>query len=190
MLTLLGIFVLILAGQGLELPLDVLSRDQSLSGRIPIWLYVLGQLDEPLIFGLGYITGYQETFYPDIYKIFGPEFFHIHNGFLDTYIGLGLTGLSLFLFLALSALCNAVSFVKSNDPDFRDLGRVAMVIILYYLFSSFTDVMLSRGGNPIFPVSFLLIATIIVQRRRRRSLRFGRNAQMMRSKTKPIELEV
>ena len=170
--------VSIFAGQN-ELPLGIFSRDLTLSGRTPVWFYVLDQLNWPLLFGLGYVTGYEEILYPAISQLFGPEFHHVHNGFLDTYIGLGLVGLSLFLFLALSALRNAIWFVKSDDPNFRDLGRAAVVLILFSLLSSWTEVTLSRPGNSIFPMSFLFIATIIVNRQRR-VLSFGDTSTVKR----------
>jgi O-antigen ligase len=163
-LSLFGIFVLIFVDQNFELTLNIIGRDPTLSGRVQVWNYIFNQLNEPLFFGLGYGTGYGIIIRPGVSEAFGNSFSTPHNGFLDIYIGLGLVGLSLYLLLVLSALHNAISFLKSSDPDFRDLGRVALVLILFCLLSSLTDATLFYGGNPIFPTSFLLIATVIIHR--------------------------
>ena len=56
---LFGIFVSVLVGQS-DLTFTLLDRDPTLSGRTTVWLFVLDHLEQPLFFGLGYITGYQE----------------------------------------------------------------------------------------------------------------------------------
>jgi len=118
---------------------DLLSRDATLTGRVPFWAYLWSHLDHPLLLGLGYATGYQYFFWPSVYQLFGPSFPNAHNGFLDLYIGLGLLGLLVFISLIIQALASAARLRRSTNPHLSLLGRIGIMIIVMWIILSLTE---------------------------------------------------
>lgn len=79
--------------------LVALGRSSSLSGRIPLWQYVLQQIGDRPIRGYGFSafwSSWQGERVSDAVN-WGNAVPHAHNGFLEVWLGLGIVGLGIIL---------------------------------------------------------------------------------------------
>jgi O-antigen ligase len=167
MIAILWIVVVASDGSGVESALEqFLGRDLTLTGRVPVWEYILSMVNNPLWFGLGYHTGFDVNIAPILSQIFGPVFSDPHNGYIDTYVSLGVVGLSFFLFITFWALFNACRLLSCKNYDLKMLAQCAFGLVIFYLLASLTESVLSIGAKPIFVNCFTFVAAMIVNGRR------------------------
>lgn len=171
-IAIIPVAVLVVAGvSNQEIFNMVFARDMSLSGRVPFWEYILSNVDNPLLIGLGYSTGFEYYVYraEDVQINFGEAFSSAHNGYLDWYLAFGLFGLCLIGSLMIQAFISASSLMRSTNPDLRLLARVAIVMLTLLLLTSLTESYLTLP-TVVFENSFLFVAAVIL---RGRNLRKG-----------------
>jgi exopolysaccharide production protein ExoQ len=100
--------ILLIIGSGLTLVLmdnesvaGVLGRSSNLTGRTQIWSLVLSKISERPVLGYGY-SGFwygssSESFAVDQAFGFGTSIMYSHNGYLETFLNLGVVGFFLVL---------------------------------------------------------------------------------------------
>jgi O-antigen ligase len=143
-LTTLGVAVGLLAVAGIGAlffvsadGLAALGRKSDLSGRTPLWSLALGSIASRPIAGYGF-QGFwnvaEQSF--RLRSIIGWDAPHAHNAYIDTALQLGLPGLALYLFVALSSMKKAVGYARLNNDPGR---RWPLVIIVFCLLYGFTE---------------------------------------------------
>jgi exopolysaccharide production protein ExoQ len=132
--------------------LESAGRDSTLTGRTDLWIDVLSLDPQPL---LG--AGFESFFLGERLEVLWAKYWwhpnESHNGFLETYLTLGIVGLGLLAWLMVSGYRNAMNLYR-RDPASGSL-RLAFLIIapIYNMTEAAFKVM-----NPVWIV-FLLAAT-------------------------------
>jgi O-antigen ligase len=113
--------------------LDILGKDASLSGRVPLWTSAfVSALKRPLL-GYGYAafwTGLQG----ESLNIFLSTHFLIYqaqNGLLEVWLEIGLVGVVLVIATFISALRNAVTCFRFGDPEAARwyVGMIVLTVV-------------------------------------------------------------
>lgn len=138
--------------------LKLLGRDASLTERTPLWaeLRRWGQLNP--ILGTGFESFWLGERREKIWKILRWNASQAHNGYLETYLNLGLVGLSLLLCL-LSATYAKTRRALVNDYWF---GRFRFSFLFAILAYNWTEASL-YGLHPVFFMFFLIAIDYPVQ---------------------------
>jgi exopolysaccharide production protein ExoQ len=129
--------------------LNTLERDPTLTGRIPVWIFVISKLMERPLLGYG-----REAFWApnSSFAIQAGQTVtsrgwvtpHAHNGFLDIALDVGLIGLSLFLMTLF------VTFVRSLKQAYtaRYLEEMwPLAFLCFLVMNNVTESFLLRGPN-------------------------------------------
>ncbi|EPX85734.1 O-antigen polymerase [Salipiger mucosus DSM 16094] len=100
--------VLIMAGLGIGLLplLEMLGKDATLTGRVPLWALVDPEIAARPLLGYGYGVFWSEAS-PEAWMIWEKILWqapHAHNGYRDLLLGVGIPGLVLFVVLTVRAL--------------------------------------------------------------------------------------
>ena len=124
-----------------ELILGLIGKDITLTGRTDFWPQVIEAILKRPIAGYGYEGFWQpwrDAENPAT-AIINPGGFipqHSHNGFLDLGLGLGMIGLTLFLFSLVQVLYQASLYVKrSRSPE----AIVPFLILTFILIKNFSE---------------------------------------------------
>lgn len=118
-----------------------------LTGRIPLWLFVVDRtLEQPLI-GLGIEGLFGPSIEADLLLSLGWIPDHAHNGLLDLWAELGFVGLFLFLmsFLAFTLSIPRARPWVSEDTIF--MVRFSVLIVLMLILMNVTESNLYRSSN-------------------------------------------
>lgn len=97
--------------------LDILGRDNSLTGRLPLWAIILEEIASQPIFGFGYGAFWNSGEADRIRDTIGWRAPNAHNGFLEVLLGLGLVGGTFFLIGLLRNLVLAVRAARGAEPE-------------------------------------------------------------------------
>jgi exopolysaccharide production protein ExoQ len=138
-----------------------LGRDPNLTGRTEIWENLLKLHTNPLV-GTGYQTFWIGPRLEEVWRLCG----HIneaHNGYLDTYLQLGLIGLGLLLYILVTSymtICRRLD----QGTELASFSAAMWTLLLFYCITeaAFIDGMMW--------MVFLLV-TIVVQRPKRQVVR-------------------
>ncbi|MCT7986622.1 O-antigen ligase family protein [Laspinema sp. A4] len=129
---------------------DVLDKDMTLNGRIPLWTNLIYAVAKQPLFGYGYKGFWQSWRGPEnpaapyATSDFGWVAHHGHNGFIDVMIDFGWVGF----------LCFFISFVRNLALGVMYMIRyknsealIPLVILTYILMSNLaqSDLIVSRG---------------------------------------------
>lgn len=109
------------------------SRDQSLTGRLPLWQIVWDYIRARPLWGYGYGAFWlQETFGPSVSVMAGWEVPHAHNGFLDLWLELGLIGLVLGVLLLITSLVFWIRiYLQTGVPEALFWSTIGGFFLLY-----------------------------------------------------------
>ncbi len=130
----LGIIIaaIILAALNLERILGLLGRNASLSGRIPMWTYLLqNAVKQHPILGYGYdafwnLQGFREQMTPVMG--FSLEVSQSDNGFMEILLHLGLVGIIVLFGLIVLGFIRSIKYFRKN----RTLTSAFPMILLIY----------------------------------------------------------
>jgi exopolysaccharide production protein ExoQ len=106
-----GVIVVLGHVQGI---LGGLGRDQTLTGRLPLWGLVIGKIFARPIFGYGYSAFWTSSEGDRIRGVIGWDAPHAHNGFLETTLGIGLIGSIVLIIGMLKNLKLAIGAVREG----------------------------------------------------------------------------
>lgn len=118
----------------------LLGRDPTLTTRVPMWYSLLAMAGNPW-FGVGYESFWLGARLPVLLEMFGVK--QAHNGYLETYLNIGLVGLILMVALMLSALVNVRNHMKT-EYGFSVLRLTLVVVVAVY---SWTEAVLYGVSN-------------------------------------------
>ena len=120
----------------LETAVESTGRDMTFTGRTNIWSFAISKANQP-VFGYGFLGFWNEKRRLEAYNSFGYSPPHGHNGFLDTYLNLGLVGLSLIAIMIFFAYKRIFGLIKI-DHYYGSLWLVLLTGVLFAdLFESF-----------------------------------------------------
>ncbi len=131
---------------------NVLGRDLELTGRVDVWATLIGLARRPVI-GAGY-ESFWLTSNP-ITETFGLN--QAHNGYLETYLNLGLVGLGLLVLSIGSAI---VKNIRSASLDFA-FSYLRLTLVIVIIFYNLTEAMYHGVNNlwVLFLVSAITVET-------------------------------
>jgi len=110
--------------------LTTLGRDVTLTGRIPLWEYLLG-MDLNVWFGTGYESFWLGDRLQDIWEMHWWMPNQAHNGFLEAYLNLGRIGLFLIIGILFLAYRKAIKGLE-DDYDFAIFSITVLFIIIVF----------------------------------------------------------
>ena len=124
--------------------LSMLSRDSSLTGRLPLWHEVkLEILDRPML-GSGF-AAFWTTPQADRYRdILGWDAPNAHNGFLDTALGLGCIGLAVLAMQLLRTLARGILVAAQSD---KIIDAWPLFFLIYCFLYNLTESTLPVGNS-------------------------------------------
>jgi len=132
--------------------IQALGRDPTLTDRTIIW-HILLNWDIDPIFGVGFESFWMENNLRKLAELLpGALLNEAHNGYLETYLNLGLLGLFITLAMVLAAYLKAQ---RTLLTDFS-FGRFRLAYLAAFLFYNWTEAAFRTHSFPFF--MFFLIA--------------------------------
>ncbi|MBN1577314.1 MAG: O-antigen ligase family protein [Chitinispirillaceae bacterium] len=113
-----------------------LGRDETFTGRTEIWAQVLSKVENPL-FGTGYNSFWLGQRLKSLWgeTNWAFDLNTSHNGYIETYINIGLVGLVLLCILLLGAYFNIIRHMNYNF----EFGRLSMAFYITTLMGNITE---------------------------------------------------
>ena len=138
--TLLSMPLIISSGLAQTL-FDIMGREPTLSGRLPLWKVVWPWIEQRPVLGYGYAAFWE----PDSYRIRQItghpsaqwEVYYSHNGALETLLDVGVVGLSLLL-AAYARAFWAILCLLRRCPYAHDLAPI-MIFLISFLLANITE---------------------------------------------------
>jgi len=93
--------------------IEAMGRDSTLTTRVPMWKELVGMNIHPIV-GFGYENFWVGNRIEMIQKNYGEFIHQAHNGYIETYLNLGLIGLILLLLSLLSGILKIVKNLSFN----------------------------------------------------------------------------
>ena len=159
----LGIVGLAMAGTAVALvafqaneALGILGKEASLTGRVPLWHYVLNRIGDQPWLGYGYQGFWLGWSGPsaDVSQATGYWYpFHAHNGYLEVLLDLGIVGLAIFLSAWATGLVRTLKALKGQSRS-EDQWQAAFLIFLILIGAGETVLL---RHNTLFTVLFAAI---------------------------------
>ena len=131
--------------------IQALGRDSTLTGRTDIW-QILWHWDINPILGVGYESFWLGERPVKISSLFAFQVNEAHNGYLETYINLGLLGVCLTFTMLLAAFFKSQRAMLSNF----DFGRFRLAYLVAFIAYNWTEAAFRTHCLPFF--MFFLIA--------------------------------
>ncbi|SCB60629.1 exopolysaccharide production protein ExoQ [Rhizobium aethiopicum] len=138
--------------------LEALGKDATLTGRVPLWELVDGQIADHLLLGFGYQAFWTEA-NPEAWIIWSKIQWmapHAHNGFRDTLLSFGISGMILFALMLLQALRQG-AVLQCRDPQYGWLWLNVFTVVI--LVMNLTETIFLIQNDAIF---ILFISGIIM----------------------------
>ena len=120
------------------------GREPTFTGRIPIWSVVLKIGFQNPILGAGYGNFWLVNMnrLMDIFP-FGPT--NAHNGYIDTFLDLGIIGLVFLILLIVQTFKKTLNIYIAT----KSFGKLMLILLVMILFHNFTE------SHILMPISFL-----------------------------------
>ena len=135
-----------------DLAIGALGRDKTLTGRTEIWQMLLNWDLNPVL-GVGFESFWMDERVEKISKMFhGLRVNEAHNGYLETYINLGLLGVFITLALILATFAKAQ---RALLTDFS-FGRFRIAYLIAFIIYNWTEAAFRTHCFPFF--IFFLVA--------------------------------
>jgi len=130
------------------------GRDPTLTGRVPIWQFLLKLGSKKLVTGSGY-----ESFWPanlaKVWARFAASPNNAHNGYLDVLLNLGIIGLIVLLILIVKSLIRLGGMGQMSSAH----GRIVFVFFIIILLRNISE---SSMLNPSLSWFLFLLCSIRV----------------------------
>ena len=97
-----------------------------MTGRVPLWGYLIGLADQRPLLGYGLAAGFTKIVSPQIEGIGYGQFLNAHNGFMEILISFGYVGLALCLALLAWQFWIAARLLISGDEEKSHIKRVSV----------------------------------------------------------------
>ncbi len=135
------------------------GRDPTLTGRTDIWTTVLSMHTNPIV-GTGYESFWLGPRLLEVWRLAGP-INEAHNGYLETYLNLGIIGVALLIIFLISTY---KSICKQLDAS-SDMGSMLLALWIILIVYNFTE---SAFKGQLMWLIFLL-GVIVVPAKARKS---------------------
>lgn len=131
--------------------IEMLGKDPTLTDRTKVW-HDLFQVSINPIIGTGFESFWLGERLDYMWSIYWWHPMQAHNGYIETYLNLGLVGLFFMLALIVSA------FRRGQRMFFQqfDLGRFRMGFVLAYIFYNWTEAAF-KALDPLWFVFFIVL---------------------------------
>jgi len=137
--------------------LDLLGKNATISGRIPLWIMVgLSITQKPWLgFGYGAFWENKNEFFDAVTRHAGWTSSHAHNGFLQITLDAGLVGLVLALLLLIQV---AIRAIKQMRADASVLSMWPFLFVIVFVLCNLDETMFLVPNN----LSWILFVTVLV----------------------------
>lgn len=130
--------------------LDIIGRDATLTGRLPLWKNIFPYVMDKFWFGYGYRVFWVDPAgpYPFIWSAVHWQPLHAHNGYIDLVLNIGFTGLMIVLIVFIELLTKTFnSLLKSKELKFHKFSFMHFLLFFSILifFNSFSESMILNG---------------------------------------------
>ena len=120
------------------------------AGRNVAWHYVVGKIREAPVFGYGRLAMQRTGITAMLWDLYGEEFPHPHNAYLEMLLDNGCVGFLLVVPFYFVVLYHGISlFRDSRDPVFVSAGGVTCALVLALLVASMGSQTFYPGRGPI-----------------------------------------
>jgi len=136
---------------------DLIGKDETLTGRGPIWEAAWQAVRARPLLGYGY-NGFwnaNAALTQDIWKSVGWNAPNGHNGYLDTVLQLGFVGLGLVMFIVWRIAASAIREWASSD---RPEAFCMVLFLAYYLIQNITETDILEADSYTALLSLFLVA--------------------------------
>jgi O-antigen ligase len=120
----------------------LLHRKDTLTGRTLIWEYLKSHAENHWV-GVGYENFWLGSRLEQFWEKFDGPWYQAHNGYLETYLNLGLIGLVLIACNILSGLLKACKHLFVDFP----IGILRLSFIIVVVLYNYTEATFSGTGN-------------------------------------------
>ncbi|HEX4412597.1 MAG TPA: O-antigen ligase family protein [Lacipirellulaceae bacterium] len=128
----------------------------TLTGRIPIWGAVLGEVSERPLFGYGYGGFWTSRRVEEFSSLFNWTFMHSHSAYLETLLNVGIVGLMGGLAVVIGGIIAASNaFRRTGDQGFHFVTALLVLALVH----GFLDSSFARDGIETF-IGALAIAVV------------------------------
>ena len=107
--------------------LSLLDRDPTLTTRVPMWQGLLDMAVDP-VFGAGYESFWLGDRLPKLIAAYGVR--QAHNGYLETYLNLGMIGLALLVGCIVHGLLKARRYLDVDFPS--GVARLCLIVVAVF----------------------------------------------------------
>lgn len=140
-----------------ERAVELLGRDSTLTGRLPLWELVLSRIAERPWLGHGFHALFAVPAFADyVLLTLGWDAPNAHSGYLEVALGLGWIGLALTLLLLAQAGLRALRALGRGEIL---LGQTALLLLAAYLLRNLTESELLQQTN----ISWLAVVMLLVR---------------------------
>ena len=136
-LVLVGLFVLVFLNLTIDIInpfLDLLGRDETLTGRTEVWQSLLAMKTDPLV-GTGFQSFWLGERLDELWEMYWWRPTEAHNGFLEIYLNLGVVGLILFV----SLLINTFRKISHRAVSHYEMAAIQMAFLIVLLAYNITE---------------------------------------------------
>jgi O-antigen ligase len=137
--------------------IQLLGRDPDLTSRTPVWRMLIDMVENPWI-GAGYEMFWSGERLTAIWARMGFEaggIIQAHNGYIETYLNLGIIGVLLLVFGILAGLLDAASQLRHRSEYAHAMLRISFILLA--LVYNYTE----AAYKPLNNVFVLLLFSII-----------------------------
>lgn len=128
----------------------------TLTGRIPIWGAVLGEVGERPLFGYGYGGFWTSRRVEEFSSLFNWTFMHSHSAYLETLLNVGIVGLVVGLTVVIGAIvASSRAYRRTGDEAFHFVTALLVLALVH----GFLDSSFARDGIETF-IGALAIAVV------------------------------
>jgi len=127
------------------------DRDTSLTGRVPLWRELLITGSRRPFFGAGYAGFWSGDAVRDVWQRVGWTPTTGHNGYIDTFLDLGIAGLLIMLFFLIRTYR---TILASYDTE-AGFARLKLCFFVMILFHNFAESSLGKANSLLWLLAML-----------------------------------
>lgn len=151
--------------------LEALARDATLTGRTDIWALTIAAAEKRPWLGYGYGDFWDPFNNPECLRIWvylDWAFNHAHNGWIETWLELGLVGVAALAAYVGQTLYRCLFFIRENRLAY---SRLMLLLVARILLGNLTETSLT----PYFDIDVVVLACVALTAARYAALRRARN---------------
>ena len=119
--------------------LEMMGEDPTLTGRVELWADILAIKNSELI-GSGYQSFWLSSEIDKLWAVYSFKPNQAHNGYIETYVNLGIIGLVTLMFFLLSAAVRLRKRMLNREP----VAVLYFALLVFVLFYNWSEAMFSN----------------------------------------------